>query len=241
MRHPRVTRRALLSLSCGGLAALMLTGAAGAGTVSGPITGGLGRPATAWISTDLTAQGYSEREYFLDGTATAYGMDGAWASDGRWRAVETTSAAFRTRIVVRHPVDPRDFNGTVVVEWLNVSAQFDVDPVFIQGNEELLRGGYGYVAVSAQRVGLEALKVGDPGRYSSLVHPGDSYSYDMFTQAGRVVVDDASVLFPGLDIERVLATGESQSASRMVTYINAVHPRERVYDGFLVYSRGSSA
>ena len=44
-------------------------------------------------------------------------------------------------------------------------------------HDELIREGYVWVGVSAQAVGLNALKVapmGDPGRYGSLVHPGDS-------------------------------------------------------------------
>jgi hypothetical protein len=40
-----------------------------------------------------------------------------------------------------------------------------------------------------------------------------------------------------LKVKRVLAVGESQAASRMVTYVNAVHPVARVFDGFLVHSR----
>jgi Alpha/beta hydrolase domain len=43
----------------------------------------------------------------------------------------------------------------------------------------------------------------------------------------------------GLHPERLLAAGESQSAGRMVTYIDAVHPVVHVYDGFLVHSRGA--
>jgi hypothetical protein len=35
----------------------------------------------------------------------------------------------------------------------------------------------------------------------------------------------------------LIATGESQSASRLVTYIDAVHPLVHVYDGFMVHSR----
>ena len=42
----------------------------------------------------------------------------------------------------------------------------------------------------------------------------------------------------GLRPERLIAVGESQSAGRLVTYINAVHPLVDVYDGFLVHSRG---
>ena len=43
----------------------------------------------------------------------------------------------------------------------------------------------------------------------------------------------------GLTPEHVIAVGESQSAGRLVTYIDAVHPLVHVYDGFLVHSRGA--
>jgi hypothetical protein len=38
----------------------------------------------------------------------------------------------------------------------------------------------------------------------------------------------------------VLAAGESQSAFRLVTYVNAVDPIARLYDGFLIHSRFDS-
>ncbi len=76
-------------------------------------------------------------------------------------------------------------------------------------------------------------------RYASLTHPGDSYSYDMFSQAGQAVRDDATTILGGLQPERVIAVGESQSAGRLVTYIDAAHPVVDVYDGFLVHSRGA--
>ena len=42
----------------------------------------------------------------------------------------------------------------------------------------------------------------------------------------------------GLQLERLIAAGESQSAFRLVTYVNAIHPLADVYDGFLIHSRG---
>ena len=42
----------------------------------------------------------------------------------------------------------------------------------------------------------------------------------------------------GLVPEHVIAIGESQSAGRLVTYVNAVHPVADIYDGFLIHSRG---
>ena len=80
---------------------------------------------------------------------------------------------------------------------------------------------------------------GDAARYASLTHPGDSYSYDMFSQAGRAIRDNADLVLGGLQPDRLIAAGESQSAGRLVTYIDAVHPLVGVYDAFLVHSRGA--
>jgi hypothetical protein len=41
----------------------------------------------------------------------------------------------------------------------------------------------------------------------------------------------------GIAVEHLIAMGESQSAFRLLTYVNAVHPAARVYDGFLIHSR----
>src|SRR5438067_507123 len=85
------------------------------------------------------------------------------------------------------------------------------------------------------------LKTVDPVRYGSLVHPGDSFSYDIFSQAGEAIRQPSGPNpLADLRLKTVIATGESQSAFRMVTYIDAIHPVARVYDGFLVHSRAST-
>jgi hypothetical protein len=150
---------------------------------------------------------------------------------------------------VYRPVDAKDFNGTVIVEWNNVSAGLDSSPIWLAAHDELIREGYAWVGVTAQRVGVEGggtaivpnldLKHSDPDRYGTLVHPGDSYSYDMYRQAGVAARDDAAELLGGLKPKHVIAAGESQSAFRMTTYIDAIEPiSEGVYDGYFVYSRG---
>ena len=160
-------------------------------------------------------------------------------SDGRWTVTPTSQAPYTTRIIVHRPTDPRKFNGTVFVEWLNVSIGADVGVDWGFGHNELIRRGFAWVGVSAQAVGVNAAKAGDPVRYAALSHPGDSYSYDMFTQAGAAVRDQAATLLGGLKPKRLIASGESQSAGRMVTYIDAIHPLAHVFQGFLVHSRGS--
>jgi hypothetical protein len=109
-------------------------------------------------------------------------------------------------------------------------------------HNQLVREGFAWVGVSAQKVGVDALKsntpgLSDPVRHAGLSHPGDSYSYDIFSQGGQAVRDHAQTVLGGLNPQHVIATGESQSAFRLVTYIDAVHPLADVYDGFLVVSR----
>jgi hypothetical protein len=197
---------------------------------------------------DLAQVGYKQSEFFLAGTATAYTPTAPLTSNGMWSVAPSPNlAAYKTRVVVYRPIDPTKFNGTVVVEWLNVSGGVDADPDWTQTHNELIRDGFAWVGVSAQAVGVNALKCsgsclspGDPTRYGSLTHPGDSYSYDIFSQAGQAIRNNSTQILGGLTPKTLLAAGESQSAARMVTYIDAVQPLAHVYDGFLVHSRGAA-
>ena len=229
-------------------------GASSRPSLTGPITGGThGFPQTA-TPFDLDASGFTESEFFLEGRATSYRSAGALGEDGLWDVEPAATASYRTRILVRRPTDAKDFNGTVIVEWLNVTSQVDVDVDFGFEAEELLRGGYAWVGVSAQEIAITStgggqfgpgalgLKAWDPERYGTLEHPGDAFSYDIFTQAGEAIrAPKGAKPLRGLHVEHVIADGESQSAFRMATYVNAVHPIADVYDGFLIHSRSSSA
>ncbi|MQW77657.1 hypothetical protein GHK92_17435 [Nocardioides sp. dk4132] len=215
------------------------------------MTGGEhGFPGTS-TTLDLQTPGYEETEYFLSGTATSYERDGAWTSDGRWGVSAADTAPYRTRLLVRAPRNPADFNGTVLVEWLNVSGNSDADVAFPYMYDEIVREGYAWVGVSAQSVGVNSeggastvgdsvmgLKNWDPARYGDLVHPGDEYSYDIFTQAGAALRAARGVdPLPGMEAEQLIAAGQSQSAFRMATYANAFQPIAGVYDGLIVHSR----
>ena len=72
-------------------------------TVSGPIPG---EPASL-SAVDLGPRGYVEEEFFVEGTARAYEPTGPLAEDGRWNVQTTTTAPYRTRVLVRRPKDPR--------------------------------------------------------------------------------------------------------------------------------------
>ena len=77
---------------------------------------------------DLATLGYEETEFSVEGTATSYELQGERGADGHWEVTPGTGAPFRTRILVRRPIDPSRFSGTVVVEWHNVSAGIDAAP-----------------------------------------------------------------------------------------------------------------
>jgi Alpha/beta hydrolase domain len=210
-------------------------------TVEGPIPGTVpGDPASPDIeetypffstTTDLAAAGYVEEEFYLSGAADAYGTDGQ---------VLGTDLPYETRMIVRRPAHRRDFNGTVLVEWQNVTAGYDLDALWAP--DHFLRAGYAWVGVSVQRVGVDQLAGWSPARYGDLdVTAGrrfaaDEMSYDIFAQAAKAIRS------PGrggvkplgrLQADHVLAIGASQSAGRMTTYYDRVLPQTgSVFDGY---------
>lgn len=197
----------------------------------------------------LKPYGYEKAEYFIKGTAQSYASPNPLTSDGKWDVVPTDAADFKTRIVVYRPIDPAKFNGTVIIEWLNVSGGTEASSEWIMAHTELLRSGYAWIGVSAQKAGIDgsgvtilpislSLKKINPGRYSTLLHPGDKFSYDIFNQVAKAIVQPNNFNPLGdLKLERAIASGESQSADYLLTYVNAIAPRERLFDAYLIHSR----
>jgi alpha/beta hydrolase family protein len=227
-----------------------------AADLSTELTGGQGVNIGEATPPDLARDGYVQREYAASGTATAYKSTGPLTGDGNWTFVADSTAPYRTRVLVRSPENASKFSGTVVVEWLNVSGGVDADPEWSSTSEEIVRSGDAWVGVSAQRIGVEGgpvltkvenvpgsenqgkgLKAIDPARYGSLQHPGDGYSFDIFTQVARAVRNGAGLNGP--KPQRLIAGGESQSAFALVTYFNGVQPLTQAFDGFFVHSRGA--
>jgi hypothetical protein len=209
---------------------------------------------------DLASVGYLRQEFFLEGSATRFELAGTAGDDGFWTVRPAGRAPFTTRLVVYRPAGPDVFSGTVVVEWLNVSAGADIPADWLIAHRQIVRSGCAWAGVSAQRAGIEggsifgsagvapddgsralvlpALKASDPARYGGLSHPGDAFSFDIFSQAGQAVraAGSGGVLGP-LPAGHVLAVGHSQAAFYLVTYVNAIAPAADVYDGYLLHGR----
>jgi hypothetical protein len=199
---------------------------------------------------DLAKLGYQQREYFISGNANSYTSAAPLQTDGKWSVQEADSAAFKTRIVVYSPIDSTKFNGTVIFEWLNVSGGAEAGTDWIGAHTELMANGYTWIGVSAQKGGIDGgginyaglklpLKVLNPVRYESLLHPGDKYAYDIFSQVAQITLNPPADIKPleGLGVERVIASGESQSADFLMTYINAIATERKLFDGYFVHSR----
>ncbi len=233
----------LLTLLLPAVVATGVAAAAPAPTVTPvPANAGKGRPVSGAEGVlDLAARGYVEREYLLSGQADTYAQDGLWTGDGRWAThVATTGNPYTTRMVVVRPEDPARFNGTVVVEWLNVSFGVDIPVDFSQSYEHFLREGYAYVGVTTQKAGADKLKSLDPARYGAVDLGSDTLSYDVFSQAAQAVRTHPELL-GGRAPAVVLGTGHSQSALRLTTYANAVQPVRDVYDGLMIHGRAALA
>lgn len=249
---------AAIMLALAEFLAILIVGPAGAAppTVSGPVRGGdKGWPQTA-APQDLPALGYVEEEFFFAGTAHSYAPKSGTVlgSDGVWQVEPAGAARYRTRLLVRRPVDPARFNGTVVVEWLqsHPGAAFDKNVYWIWAHEEILRGGYAWVGISADRGAVDGhppdakdgfpdLVHWDAKRYGSLTIPSEDLGYDIFTQGARLVGPHRTPAgidpMGGLKVQRLVSGSASAATARLISYYNAVQPLEHLFDGFLLHAR----
>lgn len=206
--------------------------------VEGPIQGGI-KPNPWNASTFALSTGdydYREDEYFFSGTATDL-------SSGNTRP-------YKSRMLVRLPKDGKKFNGTILVDWVNVTNGQDWEyNWWPTAYDYVMREGFGVVAVSAQRIGVEHLRQWDPKRYATLYHTNDDYSFDIYAQAMKALRDGkrnaTSTLYPkavdpalGYDVKYIVAGGVSQSASRLTSFINGGYNRGGLVDAYNIERGG---
>jgi hypothetical protein len=204
---------------------------------------------------NLAAFGYQEDEYFQSGTANIY----TWTNKDSGPASKTgISGPYTTRFIVRKPSDPAKFSGTVIVELLNPSNMWDTYPQWSDIWNKILRDGDVYVGITQKPSSSDALKTYDPVRYAPLnwANPNpatvaqqpqeEGLFWDMLNQLGALLKSgSASNPLKGYKVEKVYATGESQSSMYLNTYINAIRPfsfvapGKPVFDGYMCNRGGS--
>ena len=99
---------------------------------------------------DLSTPNYVEQEFFIEGDANRYSSPGLDTGE-----IVENGHRYRSRFIVRRPASADDFNGTVIIEWLNVTGGTDKDIDWWLSGHHLLRNGYAFIAVSAQREGID--------------------------------------------------------------------------------------
>lgn len=231
-------------------------------TVTGPIKSESFASQTknyTFFATDmaLSSRGYVEEEFFFEGKANWYahataninGMGPIPPSSlptDFTVTVAKSDVPYKTRMVVRRPASTEKFNGTVVVEWLNVTDNFDGEYFWVQAKDHLIREGYAYIGISAQRNGITNTAAGLGGligfsstRYGSLdvtnggAVPADHLSYDIFSQAAKAAYA-VPVVLGGMKAKHTIGIGMSQSAGRLAMYINYIDKKTPIYEGFIM-------
>ncbi len=207
---------------------------------------------------DLASRGYVEEEYFISGTASRFNIPTGTAATTTATVLDSGNP-YKTRIVVRKPMNAAAFSGTVIVEWFNVTNNMDMEPCWYETYDWIMSKGHVWVGVSAQMVGVNALvswskptnatPTNSPtatNRYSTLdvshlkdgtLLTSDALHFDIFSQAMQAIKHPGPVNpLAGLTPKTIIAMGQSQSAVMLSSYVNNVHPLAPVADAFALES-----
>ena len=215
---------------------------------------------TTTVPQDLSRFGYVEEEFLVSGKANVYDFDPAGKV-----IVKTPDAPYTTRILVRRPAATGKFSGNIIVELLNPSLLFDWDPQWMFSNGYFMKHGDIWVGITVKPVAAKALKKFDPERYASISWANplpldrrcpvpDSFlsdtdaetenglAWDIISQVGALLRSgEKQNPLKDFKVEYVYATGYSQTAGYLTTYINFIRPLptaklnngKPVYDGYL--------
>jgi uncharacterized repeat protein (TIGR02543 family) len=196
--------------------------------------------------------GYVEEEYFFSGTGNLYEYTPTGiqlvATCPAAATLGCTSIPYTTRMLVRRPVKRNDFSGTVIIEPLNPSANFDIAGIWDRSSKYFVRNGDVFVGWTSKSVTVNTLKTFNPTRYAALEWsympfvPGgnnavyDGITFDIAAQIGALFKDNGPASpTHDLDVERVFEAGFSQDGAFTFTQAETFHALERMPDGGPIY------
>jgi len=192
---------------------------------------------------DLARAGYVEEEYLVSGSANVYD----WGADRALKTV-TANAPYTTRILVRRPRAASAFSGAVFVEPLYTPRRWDWPMMWGYLRDGMIARGDAWVGVTMPGANLAGLKRFNPERYAAIafanptpdaVCPGTQNKSDIEPGLRWDALSQVAALLKSGDAGRPLASLRvgavylTVQAGDIETYMNAVHPAARVYDGFL--------
>lgn len=181
---------------------------------------------------ELFTRGYSEREYLVSGVATV------WTYDAAGVAAADHEAPFTTRVLVRAPVDPARFTGTVIAEALH--REYDVAPTWGATHAWITATGAAWLGVTQDPISATSMREAfDPERYAALSIPEAGLGYDIVGAVARAARDgEFGVPAP---VPHMLLTGWSMTGTFCRVFLgDGFHARHRrhggrpVFDGYLI-------
>lgn len=190
--------------------------------------------------------GYEENEYFVSGRAKLYeytptGVHVVAPCPTTAEPLGCTNLPYTTRMLVKRPVDPGRFSGTVVIEPLNPSSGYDIANVWDRSWPYFVRRGDIFVGWTSRYAAISALKQFEPSRYAPLTwgqnsEVADGITFDIAAQIGALF-KRGSPGSPthGLAVRHVIEAGFSQDGGFTFTQADVFNALDRLPDGGPVY------
>ena len=190
--------------------------------------------------------GYEENEYFVSGWAKLYeyGTTGVRviapcpASAGR---LGCRKLPYTTRMLVKRPIDPGRFSGTVIIEPFNPSSGYDIANVWDRSWPYFVHQGDVFVGWTSRYASILALKQFEPLRYARLKWGNnsaldDGITFDIAAQIGALFkLNGASSPLHRLNVRRVFEAGFSQDGGFTFTQADVFNAIDRLSNGGPVY------
>jgi Alpha/beta hydrolase domain len=194
--------------------------------------------------------GYDEDEYFVSGRANLYEYSATGvrvvascpASAGR---LGCRNLPYTTRMLVKRPIDPRRFSGTVIIEPFNPSSGYDIANVWDRSWPYFVEHGDVFVGWTSRYESIRALERFEPRRYARLAWGensvvDDGITFDIAAQIGALFKRGGprSPLH-GLKVRHVFEAGFSQDGAFTFTQADVFNAIDRlpsggpVYDGYV--------
>ena len=203
---------------------------------------------------ELAARAYVEQELVVSGTAALY----QWADDVAKPAATTEHRKrYAVRVLLRRPQAASQASGRVIVELLDVGNTTEAAPLWTLSGARFMTQGDVWVGISVQRSALDALRRANASRYAALAAlpaagcaaPGaPGSSWDAIAQVGALLRSSSRENpLAAFKVHQLIAAGQGQAASALLTYLNSAHRQQRlgndaaVFDAFVLMSLSQPA
>jgi hypothetical protein len=180
-----------------------------------------------WLASQvpLARWGYTDEEFFIEGNANIYSNLTKAVTDSAALQVSST-IPYKTRILVRRPVNPRRYSGNIILEPIHPSKStpaLATDFRWVYGS--------GDIWVGVEPPGNNGvLKQFNKPRYESLTDNANLTVHDLLSQTAALLQSSSSPI-KDFKPKYVFMQGVSATCQIVSQYIIAFHRNTRLADG----------